>query len=95
MGTMAKRQLSKKEIEEQKKKDDEEAAAHVSLEKLIPYIKLQEYIQITFITDRSSKSLWKHFKRCLRHPPKFGLRLALMMLVLEVSLMGIFRENCH
>ncbi|XP_005179362.1 U2 snRNP-associated SURP motif-containing protein [Musca domestica] len=29
VGTMAKRQLSKKEIEEQKKKDDEEAAAHV------------------------------------------------------------------
>lgn len=31
VGTMAKRQLSKKEIEEQKKKDDEEAAAHVKL----------------------------------------------------------------
>nr|XP_013118904.1 unnamed protein product [Stomoxys calcitrans] len=29
VGAMAKRQLSKKEIEEQKKKDDEEAAAHV------------------------------------------------------------------
>lgn len=35
VGTMAKRQLSKKEIEEQKKKDDEEAAAHVKLSDIL------------------------------------------------------------
>ena len=33
VGTMGKRQLSKKELEEQKKKDDEAAAAHVSFVK--------------------------------------------------------------
>ncbi|XP_037821310.1 U2 snRNP-associated SURP motif-containing protein [Lucilia sericata] len=48
VGTMGKRQLSKKEIEEQKKKDDEAAAAHV----------FKEFVETFQDTPSASSKIW-------------------------------------
>ncbi|KAM7345527.1 U2 snRNP-associated SURP motif-containing protein isoform 2-T2 [Cochliomyia hominivorax] len=48
VGTMGKRQLSKKELEEQKKKDDEAAAAHV----------FKEFVETFQDTPSASSKIW-------------------------------------
>jgi len=74
---MAKRGLSRKELEDLKKREETEAAASVCVYTIIH---LPHIIHSFCGFQRYLKNLWQHFKKIAVKSQKFGSRLVHMML---------------
>lgn len=58
IGTMGKRQMSKKEMEEQRKKEQEEAAAQVRFENETKWNEMMKFVLVTVFSNLSCLTLF-------------------------------------